>query len=604
MDGTDLTGVGAFPPATRARWREMVEAALKGTDFDRRLVGRSRDGLRIEPLYEAAEAAPQPGRATPGPWRVAQRVDHPDPAEANALVLLDLEGGAGALDLVVAGARSARGFGLAPDADALDRALAGVVLPIVQLRLDAGAAAEAAAEALLALAARRGHALGELDLDLGLDPLGALATTGRIDAGWEASAAARLADLDARGFRGLAFRADGRPFHEAGAGEAQELAAVLAAGVATLRALENGHPLDRARGAIGFRLAADADVFLTVAKFRAFRRLWARVEAACGLEPAPARLDAETAWRMTTRRDPWVNLLRGTVAAFAAGLGGADAVTVLPFTTALGLPDAFARRLARNAQWVLLEEAHLGRVADPAAGAGGFESLTEQLCEAAWAEFQAIEAEGGLARSLAAGALQARIAAVAAARARDVATRREPITGTSEFPHLAEAPVAVLPVAPVPPPAAGPSALPSHRLAEPFERLRDAAEARPGGARAVFLANLGPVAAFTARATFAKNAFEAGGLPAPVDDGASTPEAVAAAFRASGARQACLCSSDAVYAEWGDAAARALRGAGAEKVWLAGRPGEAEAAWRAAGVTGFVYAGCDLLAVLEEAQAA
>ena len=196
-----------------------------------------------------------------------------------------------------------------------------------------------------------------------------------------------------------------------------------------------GHGLDAARDALSFLLVADADEFLSVAKFRALRRLWARVEEACGLAPKPIRLHAETAWRMTTRRDPWVNLLRTTVAAFSAGIGGADAVTVLPFTTALGLPDAFARRLARNTQLILLEEANLWRVADPAAGAGGFEALTDALCEKAWALFQEIEREGGIVESLARGSLQARIAAVRAAREKAVATRKEPITGTSEFPE-------------------------------------------------------------------------------------------------------------------------------------------------------------------------
>ena len=206
----------------------------------------------------------------------------------------------------------------------------------------------------------------------------------------------------------------------------------------------DGHSLDAARRALSFLLVADADEFLTVAKLRALRRLWARVEQACGLEPKPIRLHAETAWRMTTRRDPWVNMLRTTVAAFSAGIGGADGVTVLPFTAALGLPDAFARRIARNTQLILLDESNLARVADPAAGRGGFEALTDALCEKAWGLFQEIEREGGILESLKGDKLQARIAAVRAQREKAVATRKEPITGTSEFPNINEAEVAVL----------------------------------------------------------------------------------------------------------------------------------------------------------------
>ena len=166
--------------------------------------------------------------------------------------------------------------------------------------------------------------------------------------------------------------------HAAGGSEAQELAFALASAVAYLRALEqSGIALDDARRFIYFRLAADQDQFLTIAKFRAMRKLWARVEEACGLEPLPAFVAAETAWRMMTKRDPHGNIVRGTIAALAAAVGGADAVTVLPFSAALGVPDAFARRIARNTQTILIEEANIHRVADPAAGSGAIEALTD-----------------------------------------------------------------------------------------------------------------------------------------------------------------------------------------------------------------------------------
>ncbi len=183
--------------------------------------------------------------------------------------------------------------------------------------------------------------------------------------------------------------------HAAGGSEAQELAFALAAAVAYLRALEQGGiALDDARGFIYFRLAADQDQFLTIAKFRAVGKLWARIEEACGLAPRPTFVAAETAWRMMTKRDPHGNIVRGTIAALGAAVGGADAVTVLPFSAALGLPDAFARRIARNTQTILIEEANIHRVADPAAGSGAIEALTDALCDAAWKLFQEIEREG------------------------------------------------------------------------------------------------------------------------------------------------------------------------------------------------------------------
>ncbi|MDJ1159422.1 methylmalonyl-CoA mutase subunit beta [Chelatococcus sp. SYSU_G07232] len=652
---TDLPLAAEFPQATRDQWMALVEKVLKGADFDRKLVSRTYDGIRIEPLYAKAEGArPRALGAAAGiaPWSVVQRLDHPDPGEANALALADLEGGASGLALVFAGAPAARGFGLAARTAAdLERALAGAMLDLVHTRLDAGGMGRGAAALFLALCERRGHDLARLDVDLGLDPIGALAAGGRMSADWGTVArrsADTLAALAARGFGGRAFLADGRPYHEAGASEAQELAAVLATALAYLRALEaHGHGLAAARDAIAFLLVADADEFLTIAKFRALRRLWARVEEACGLAPRPIRLHAETAWRTTTKRDPWVNMLRATVAVFSAGLGGADSVTVTPFTAALGLPDAFARRIARNTQLILIEESNLWRVADPAAGAGGIEALTDELAHRAWALFQAIEGAGGMVEALRAGLVQDRIAKVRAEREAAVARRKDPITGTSEFPDIREAPVTVLqPATPPPPPAGKPLALPAEgsgaafaaildaaregasladiaagapiaggftvdplpslRAAEPFERLRDASDAHlaaTGARPRVFLANLGPIAAFTARATFAKNFFEAGGIEAVTNDGFSSLDALAKACAASGARIACLCSSDEIYAAEAVAAAERLRSlVPAPVLYLAGRPGELEEALKASGVGRFIFVGCDLLGILETAQ--
>jgi len=670
----DLPLAADFPQATREQWLKLVEGVLKGADFEKKLVSRSHDGIAIQPLYPKAEGSASIAREQAGRWRVSQRVDHPDPAKANELALIDLEGGADALTLVTRNAPAARGFGLAIDAvDDLDRALGGVMLDLIHLRVDAGGHGRHMAALVLALAQRRGHRLSDLSLDLGLDPIGAMAAQGRMSTSWDAMTVRMgdtLAHLTAQGFAGRAFLADGRIYHEAGASEAQELAAVLATGLAYLRALEaGGHSLDAARKALAFLLVADADEFFTVAKLRALRRLWAPVEQACGLDPKPIRLHAETAWRMTTRRDPWVNMLRTTVAAFSAGIGGADAITVLPFTAALGLPDAFARRIARNTQLILLDESNLARVADPAAGAGGFEALTDALCEKAWGLFQEIEREGGILESLKGGALQARIAAVRAQREKAVATRSEPITGTSEFPNIAEADVSVLLPSPLwggatgggvsagpnqggtdtpasnsssqggggqdgatapaetsfagllemasdgaslaqlagtaagPAPAAV-APLPSIRTAEPFERLRDLSDAylaRTGARPRVFLANLGPIAAFTARATFAKNFFEAGGIEAVMNDGFSDQDKLRQAYADSQAKLSCICSTDEIYEKHAVETAQTLRTAGSILIYLAGRPGEREEELTRAGITTFIFAGCDTLKVLSRA---
>ena len=449
----DLPLAAEFPPATREQWLKLVEGVLKGAPLEK-LEGKTYDRLRIDPLHARdADARPIAGRAPAAPWQVMQRMDHPDPAAANTEALHDLANGATGLALVFAGAVGCHGYGLEASEAALSRALDGVYFDAAAIELDLSPQSKDAGQMLADLVTRHGIAPAATDIRFGFDPLGAMAASGATPLPWRDIApifTTVITDLARRGFRGPFAPADGRVIHNAGGSEAQELAYVLAVAIAYLRVLEaSGIALDDARRMVFFRLAADANQFLTMAKFRALRKLWARVEDACGLAPEPAFISAETAWRMMTRRDPWVNLLRTTMAVFAAGLGGANSITVLPFTAALGLPDRFARRLARNTQLILLEESHLAKVTDPAAGSGGIEDLTDQLCGAAWALFQEIEVVGGAATALEQGLIQKRVAAVRVEREAAVARRKDVLTGTSEFPDLHELPVAVLDVPPI-----------------------------------------------------------------------------------------------------------------------------------------------------------
>jgi len=642
---------GLFPQATEEDWRKRVESVLKGADFARKLVSRTHDAIEIQPLYgRRAEAEPIAGARGARPWRIAARVDHPDPDAASALAREDLEGGADMLELCFRGGRGPRGLGLACDTVAdLDAALAGVRLDLIRIRVDPGPAGRSDALLTAALVERRKLDPSLVEIDFGLDPIASLLSLGEVPWDW-AVMSARLAQtvtaLMERGFGGPFLTVDIRPYHEAGASEGQELAAALAQGLLYLRALAaHGIPLDRAFRAISFVAPVDADQFLGAAKLRALRLIWARLAAWCGVGPRPAFVHAETSWRMLTRRDPYANILRNTLAAFAAGTGGADGLSVLPYTLALGLPDAAARRLARNTSIVLLEEANLWRVADPVAGAGAFEALTEELAAAAWGLFQEVESEGGLLTSLALGRLQGRIAKTAKARATAVAARKEPITGTSEFAHLAETAPAVLAATPTEaerssamvgtmvgdgfavdfgmdteaaishlladsaraaPAGEKPAGvalqvepLPSRRLAEPFEALRDRADAalaRTGRRPQVALVTLGPLADHAARLAFARQFFEAGGIESEI-----LPFAPATGDLPTGEHGLfCLVGSDAAYAADAPAAARALK-AGNRAVWLAGRPGEMKAEVRDAGVARFVFAGCDVVEVLADA---
>ena len=515
-----------FPAWSAVDWRKAAEAALKGKSVES-LTSRTADGIRIEPLYIPSDGLRPIGPS--GPWRVMARLDHPDAREANAQALDDVAGGADGLAVVFAGAIGAYGFGLKKrDPATLHAAFDGVRFDAgSHFELDLGPNGAGEALSFAALIERSGARAADCAVSFGLDPFAA-AVRGQFPGDWAAHAKPYFdvaLSLRVRGYAGPLVVADARSVHAAGGSPSQELAFALGAGVSLLRALEAaGVRLDETRGMIAFRLAADADEFVTLSKFRALRLAWARVEEVCGLEAQKARVQAESAWRMMAARDPYVNVMRGALAACSAGLGGADSVSVLPHTLAVGLPDSSARRLARNAQLVLLRESHFGFVADPAAGAGLFEALTEALCDKGWTLFQEIERRGGLPAVLASGVFQRKVAESAAALEHDVARLKAPITGVSRHPDLNEAAVGVAPGAPEREPiAAAAGALAPMRLSERFESLRDRSDAllRETGARPkTYLVALGPEPAHRRRVAFMREWLEAGGIE-PVYDGAA-----------------------------------------------------------------------------------
>jgi methylmalonyl-CoA mutase len=545
----------------RAEWEAAVAAVLRTSrqlaeeDPDHRvwevLSRTTLDGITVPPVgtpEDAERGLTAPGRPTRvGGWDVRTPLVGEDAAVVNAEALVDLDNGGTSLLLRL-------GSGTDPAA-----VLAGVPLDRVPVVLDRPdrAGAEALADLLDAYDGTPHPAT-----NLGLDPLGELLRgVGTTPSGSDTDLA------DAVAVAGRAARAgvlgvvvDGSALHDLGADDAQELGWVTAAGAAYLRALtEAGLAVAEAAGLLEFRLAATDEQFPTIAKLRAARRLWSRVLELSGVgDDVPQRQHAVTSRPMTSRYDPWVNMLRGTVAAFAAGVGGADAVTVLPFDEPLGRPDAFGRRIARNTSTLLVAESHLGRVADPAGGAYAVERLTEDLAVAGWEELGRIEESGGAVAASTDGSLATRVREVAVARDRAVATRARPLTGLSEFPNLDET---------VPERDPDPLAVPVRRWGAAFEGMRDDPLADH-----VLLATMGPVARHTARATFAGNLLAAGGIDVDVAGASTGPDDLVAAC--AGHRVACLAGSDGDYAEWGAAAAEALRGAGVEHVVLAGRPGE------------------------------
>ena len=585
-----------FDSVTRDQWRELVAGVLRKAGRENlpdpvedALSRTVATGVRVAPLYTAedardlpsavgvpglapfvrgARAGADPESGVPAGWDVRQRHAHPDVAVTKEAIASDLENGVTSLWLVL-------GEGAIP-VDALGDVLSDVLLDLAPVTVQGGLSA---AQAYLSLVE------GRTDLapggSLGLDPLGLQAASGeRQDLAGLADVARRAAAHD--GLRAVVV--DATVFHDAGASAVEELGCSIAAGVAYLRALtDGGLSVDEAFGQVGFRYAASADQVTTIAGLRAARRLWDRVGEASGASPEARaqRQHAVTSSVMTTQRDPWVNLLRTTVACFAAGVGGADVVTVQPFDAALGLPDTFSRRIARNTSSLLVEEGHLARVLDPAGGSWYVETLTDQLAQAAWDWFTEIERAGGLAAALDSGLVRDRIAEAWDARAKRLATRKDALTGVSEFPNLREVLPSREPAADVLPSGG----LPRVRAAQEFEALRDAADAaaeRP----TVYLATIGPIARHTARASFAGNLFQAGGLETPSGDGV-------VGFADAGTTVACICGTDKDYAADAAGLAKELKAAGATQVWLAGKPDPG-----VDGVDGYVFAGCDALAVL------
>lgn len=541
----------------RSEWEAAAAAVLRKTgrlteeDPDdavwTRLARTTLDGIAITPLgVPGAYVAERPSMRI-GRWDIRSLIRHPDDKLANEEALVDLEGGVTSLWLH------------ADQTTELRTVLAGVMLDLAPVVLDAPSVALAVATSFLDLAA---GTLLHPSTNLGADPLGAMLRGLPVAPDEGESELRELAVLARRaGIR--ASVVDATAAHDLGASDAQELGWSLAVGVAYLRMLtDHGLSVAEAANLIEFRYAATGEQFATIAKLRAARRTWARVLELCGVASTGSasatgsamRIHATTSRPMLSRYDPYVNMLRGTLAAFAAGVGGADAVTVLPFDAANGRPQAFGRRIARNLNHLLLDESHVGAVTDPAGGAYAVERLTADLAAAGWAEFQRIEAEWEAGEGL--GAFRDRIGAVVARREDQVAHRRRPITGLSEFPDLGET---------LPEREPDPLADSVRRYGASFEALRE----EPMTAR-VFLATLGPVAQHTARATFATNLFAAGGIGVDLAGATTTPDDLLAAY--DGQAVVCLAGSDATYSAWGEAAATALRAAGARHVIIAGRP--------------------------------
>lgn len=696
----ELNVAQEFPAPTYEDWRKLVDLDLKGAPFERKLVTHTYEGIYIKPLYTAADwshGGDPTGFSGVGPftrgayplgtsqcgWDIRQEHASATAADLNTALLDDLTHGVTSivLRLDTAGRQGldaddpraglligGDGVSLSTPAD-FAAAFNGVYLNMIGVGLESGAAFVPAAAQLAALWEAAGVAPDKAHGQFNADPLAVLARDGVLPYSIEEglTRAADLAVWTSGRYRNVAaVRVGTAVYHHAGATATQDLAFSMATALEYLRAMTAaGLTVDQAARQITFSYAIGCGFFLAISKLRAARRLWARIVEASGggAEAQRMTMHVRPSKRVLTTRDPWVNLLRNSVCVFAAGVAGADAVGSIPFDAPLGTPSPLGRRIARNTQIILQEESHLHRVADPAGGCWYLESLTDELAEKAWVILQAIEGRGGMSRSLGDGFIASQIDSAFAPRQKNLAIRKDPITGVSEFPNLGES----LPAHPTTDPAtlreatrartaayrksakdvgtalkaigsaqtpgtrsaaayaaavAGATlgqinaalnntvgeariaaAITIHPFAEPFERLRTASDeylAECGSRPRAFIASMGTVAQHNARTAFATNFFETGGFETVTSDGYTDVNAAVSAFRASGASIAVICSTDELYDTVVPELAPALHRAGARTVVLAGNPGAKEATFLAAGVDRFIFVRCDVVRTLTE----
>ncbi|MCP3142207.1 methylmalonyl-CoA mutase subunit beta [Pyxidicoccus xibeiensis] len=609
-----------FPPPSLDAWRRLVEKDLKGKPFST-LQSSLEGGLSLQPLYtpqDAPSPVEPPGVApyvrgthplghTEGGWTVCQEYAGTDVATTAAALRDDLERGAQGVWVLL---DAPHGVDV-KDQAAMERLLAHVPLERTPVHLEPARDVLTPASLLLQVAEALRVPRTALRGSLGIDPIGAMARAGaaKVDvAGTLARAAPIVTSLlkEAPGLRALLVSS--RAWADAGATPVQELAWAIATGVEYLRELERaGVSAGDAGRSMQFALSVGGQFFPEIARLRAARLLWSKVVAASGGPPEAQAmvLHARTASATKTKRDPWVNILRATSESFAAVIGGADSVSTSPFDEPLGASDEQGRRLARNTQLILRDESSLNRVADPAGGSYYLEQLTGEIARAAWAELQRIESLGGMTRALVQGDVARVLAETVAARDKAVRSRRLPMVGVSEFPHLGETPVHREPH-PTPVSVAvaegGFAPLRPVRMAEAFESLRDASDRHLGlsGTRPrAFMVSLGTVAEHTVRSMWVTNALAVGGIETVEQRDFPDAAHAAQAFVAAGTPLAIISGPDTLYPDQVPALAQALKARGARAVAVAGRPGDHEAAFRAAGVDLFISAGADLFQLLK-----
>ena len=687
-----------FTPPTDEEWKAACEALLKGAPFEKKMFTKTYEGITFDPMYTRKHTEDiLPKGVMPGmgdylrgvdaagyigkPWGIAQACDETLPAENNELLRHEHDKGATIYHIVLdtasrtgVDARQAEAVGdtgtSVTTVEDMHVLLTGLDLAKFPLYVYAGANAVP----LLALvaAARRaaGEDMAEVRGIVGADPIGALVADGKLPASLDAhydslAAAARWATVNAPHLRTVFVRSD--VYSNGGANDVQEVASVLATATAYLRALcERGLTIDEAASQIAFAFSMGANFFLQIAKLRAVRPLWAQIVGAFGgsAEAQKMRIHARPALFFKTIYDPYVNMLRNTTEIFSGVVGGIDSFESAPFDEPIRKGDEFSRRIARNVQIMLQEEFGLLQPIDPAGGSWAVETLTRQMKEKIWAEFQRIEKEGGIIAALRAGSLQESVAAVLAARFKNADLRRDRIVGNNMYPNMTEtlletraedtaalkaqrtadidaylsdidvkhrdealaslrqahsvdnaveaalagATIAELMTAVTEGNGAETvTAIAPHRWSERFEALRQRTEeykAEKNDNVKIFLANMGPIPQHKARADFTTGFLQVGAFEVLGNDGFKTVEEAADAARASGADAVVICSTDATYPEIVPALAPKLHEVLPKaRVFLAGAaPKDLLETYKEAGIDEYISVRANCYEILESLQ--
>ncbi|WP_027407717.1 methylmalonyl-CoA mutase family protein [Anoxybacteroides tepidamans] len=662
----------SFPVPTYEEWKQEVEKSLKGKPIEK-LHSMTYEQLQLKPIYTrhdlqslSIEQYPgfsgyvrgiEPNGYVRNPWLISQEISASTPEEWNEIVKHDIARGQTEIHLVL----DRLCFSVAT-LDDIEVMFSGIPLQNYSIRVDAGACSLPFLALFATYLQKQQLSLQEVRGTIGMDPLALLVQKGELPASLE-----NLYDVTADVTKWAAEHmpnvktiiVHGEPYHHGGANAVQELAFSFATAVEYMNeSLNRGLSIDEVATRISFSFAIGSNFFMEIAKLRAARLIWANIVAAFGGSEEAKKLTAHarTSYFTKTVYDPYVNMLRATNEAFAAVVGGANSLHVSPFDEAIQPADEFSRRIARNTQLILLEEAHMGKVIDPAGGSYYVETLTAQVAEQTWQLFQQIEAKGGMTKALEEGFVQAEVEKVAKQRDRHVKTRKEKIVGTNVYANLAEASVKRA-NEPMRTPseqsldeqrvaelkagfavkkwvetalaaaahrataqevdkalaATGPSIsikpIVQWRLAEPFEQLRKAAEAhfeKTGHRPKVVLINLGAIPNHKARADFITGFFEAGGFAVVKNDGYMTAEEAVQGALASGGSHYVVCGTDDSYVDAVPVIASELKKANPHlKLYVAGKQApNIEEAFVQAGVDGFIHIGSNcyetLVAVMKE----